>query len=99
MNPFFLITPFTFHLSHISVAPLPKENDLLTKQELCSLPPVNPSPFSCLAFIPSWTYNATSGQCESYIYGGCGKTANLFQSEETCKATCETSKGIGLIVD
>lgn len=24
----------------------------LTRQEKCSLPPVNPSPFSCLAFIP-----------------------------------------------
>lgn len=65
------------------------DHDRLTK-DVCSLPPVTSSSSSCVAFIPSWTFNSTSGQCENYIYGGCGKTANLFQSEEVCKATCES---------
>ncbi|KZS19211.1 Uncharacterized protein APZ42_014428 [Daphnia magna] len=60
----------------------------LTRQEKCSLPPVNPSPFSCLAFIPSWTFNSTANECQTYVYGGCGKTANLFNSQDECNTAC-----------
>jgi len=62
--------------------------DGLTKQQRCSLPPVEPSPFSCLAFIPSWTFNSTAGECQSFVYGGCGKTANLFDSQDACNLAC-----------
>ena len=29
------------------------------------------------------------GRCKSYIYGGCGKTENLFWSEKECAKTCD----------
>lgn len=71
----------------------------LTRQERCSLPPTKTEGvFSCLAFIPSWTFNTTSQACEPYVYGGCGKTANLYSNEQDCKAACadpETSKSTG----
>lgn len=57
--------------------------------DVCSLPPEAPgSGIRCMAYIPSWTFNSTSGQCERYIYGGCGKTANLFKTQEACNAVC-----------
>lgn len=71
-----------------SAASLAAAEKELTKQEKCSLPPVKPSPFSCLAFIPSWTFNSTTGECQSYVYGGCGKTANLYNSQDECNIAC-----------
>lgn len=79
--------PFTFNFP------------IVAKAERCSLPPVKTEGgFSCLAFIPSWTFNSTSGQCESYVYGGCGRTANLFDNEEACNTACgpEQSKSMSL---
>lgn len=71
-----------------------EKTNVLKKQERCSLPPVKPSSFICsLTPIPSWTYNAKTGECLSYQYGGCGKTANLFESEDECKAACGGEPG------
>jgi hypothetical protein len=71
-----------------------EKNNAVKKQEICSLPPVKPSSFICsLATIPSWTYNAKTGECLSYQYGGCGKTANLFESEDECKTSCVRELG------
>lgn len=58
--------------------------------DICSLPPDNSKTTgrACMAFVPSWTFNSTSNKCESYVYGGCGKTANLFRTEEACQSTC-----------
>jgi Kunitz/Bovine pancreatic trypsin inhibitor domain len=68
---------------------LPTEaSELMEPDSKCSLPPVQPSPFSCLAAIPSWTFNSTAGKCVSYMYGGCGKTGNLFSSQDDCNAAC-----------
>nr|CAH0103991.1 unnamed protein product [Daphnia galeata] len=64
----------------------------LTKEEKCSLPPVestNSSSSSCLAYIPSWTFNWTAGECRSFVYEGCGKTTyNLFNSVDECIMAC-----------
>lgn len=57
------------------------------RQELCNLPPVKPG-FFCEALIPKWTFNPITEKCEFYEYGGCGGTANLFQTEKECKAAC-----------
>ena len=43
---------------------------------------------TCRAFIPSWGYNSTSGQCERFIYGGCMGNDNLFCSREECNNVC-----------
>jgi hypothetical protein len=63
---------------------------ILTQGEICSLPPVEPSNISCFAFIPSWTFNSALGRCQSFVYGGCGKTANLFDTQPQCEAACGT---------
>jgi len=42
-----------------------------------------------MAYMPKWTYNSTERQCVSYIYGGCRKTENLFDSAENCQKTCD----------
>lgn len=64
-----------------------------TVSDICSLPPDNSKTTgrACMAFVPSWTFNSTSNKCESYVYGGCGKTANLFRTEEACQSTCGSS--------
>lgn len=54
----------------------------------CLLPPISDPLRSCLAFFKRFTFNPTSLQCEPYIYGGCGATANLFLSKEECKLSC-----------
>ncbi|CAG0925446.1 unnamed protein product, partial [Notodromas monacha] len=49
---------------------------------------------SCLAFLVKYTYNATEGKCMTYVYGGCGGTANLFDSEAQCIAACPKKDAI-----
>ena len=72
----------------------------LSKEELCSLAPINlESGIQCRAYFPSWTFNSTSGQCQRYIYGGCGRTANMFDNIEDCISACdpEESKAMSLL--
>lgn len=57
-------------------------------EDICNLPPVTPSKFACMAFAQMWTYDARQGECVPYVYGGCNKTPNLFNSKEDCQAKC-----------
>ncbi|KAH8411943.1 hypothetical protein KR222_003042 [Zaprionus bogoriensis] len=43
---------------------------------------------SCMGFMPSWSFDAQSGKCVEFIYGGCGGNANRFPDEQKCKETC-----------
>lgn len=52
---------------------------------VCSLPQVVGP---CEAAIPRYWFNAASGRCEFFIYGGCGGNANNFASLEACIASC-----------
>ena len=42
----------------------------------------------CRAYIPSYFYNITSGNCEQFIYGGCGGNENRFPTAADCAANC-----------
>ena len=53
---------------------------------ICLLPP---EPGVCEAYIPSYFYNATSGQCEEFVYGGCGGNENRFESFTECMRNCD----------
>lgn len=41
----------------------------------------------CMAAIPKYYYNQTSGQCEQFTWGGCGDFP--FETMEACEQTCE----------
>jgi len=43
----------------------------------------------CEAFKPMWTFDPKLDRCRRFIYGGCIKTENLFESEEGCKKICD----------
>jgi Kunitz/Bovine pancreatic trypsin inhibitor domain len=42
----------------------------------------------CDAYVPSFWFNAKTGLCESFIYGGCGGNANRFDSMQACYDAC-----------
>ncbi|XP_011180221.2 male accessory gland serine protease inhibitor-like [Zeugodacus cucurbitae] len=43
----------------------------------------------CAAYAPSWTFDASSNNCLSFIYGGCGGNDNRFPSQVACEHTCK----------
>jgi hypothetical protein len=53
--------------------------------DVCDLPIVGGP---CDAYIPRWAFNARTGQCERFIYGGCGGNHNNFESKERCEEVC-----------
>lgn len=42
----------------------------------------------CLAYQRRYKYDATSGDCMQFIYGGCGGNSNNFGSVEACRRKC-----------
>jgi len=52
---------------------------------VCSLPSETGM---CRAYIPSYFYNSASGQCETFVYGGCGGNANRFTTPGECLNRC-----------
>eukprot|EP00957_Ditylum_brightwellii_P162752 12393741-Ditylum_brightwellii.AAC.1 len=42
----------------------------------------------CKALKPRWYYNANTGYCESFNYGGCQGNGNRFRSENACLNAC-----------
>ena len=54
-------------------------------KDICSL---KPDPGPCRGSFPSYFFNFKSGQCEKFIYGGCGGNENRFSLLEDCLETC-----------
>lgn len=52
---------------------------------LCQLPPETGM---CKAIFHRFFYNATSDECEQFIYGGCQGNANNFKTIELCVRVC-----------
>ncbi|BFZ20772.1 hypothetical protein BsWGS_23811 [Bradybaena similaris] len=59
------------------------------RPSLCNLPKAGggPGPM-CLGYFPSFFYNAATGTCEKFIYGGCFGNENRFGTIEACQKTC-----------
>lgn len=57
--------------------------------EACSLPQ---APGTCSAFFPSFWHDPSTGQCESFVYGGCGGNANRFATLAECQTTCGVAR-------
>jgi len=45
----------------------------------------------CRGYFPMYHFNKATGQCEKFIYGGCGGNGNKFATIEDCKSTCAAS--------
>ncbi|XP_023305763.2 male accessory gland serine protease inhibitor-like [Lucilia cuprina] len=43
----------------------------------------------CMAYMPSWSYNAEINECVKFIYGGCGGNSNRFDYLAECEAMCK----------
>ncbi|KAH6926582.1 hypothetical protein HPB50_019823 [Hyalomma asiaticum] len=43
----------------------------------------------CMAHTFLWAYNATLGECKTFIYGGCDGTENKYPTKHMCEATCK----------
>ncbi|XP_077521294.1 uncharacterized protein LOC144132630 isoform X2 [Amblyomma americanum] len=54
-------------------------------EEYCK-PKADPGP--CDAYMPRWAFNVTTGQCEKFIYGGCGGNKNNYKTIQKCEVTC-----------
>ncbi|XP_078681744.1 uncharacterized protein LOC144916492 [Branchiostoma floridae x Branchiostoma belcheri] len=52
--------------------------------------PKEPGP--CKGSFPRWFFNILTGQCEYFIYGGCGGNGNNFETEEECERACELNE-------
>ena len=53
--------------------------------DACTLPPESGE---CDAAFPRWYFDAATGECAEFLWGGCGGNANNFETREACQATC-----------
>ena len=70
------------------------KNNFLTKencQKICVKDPCKlPKDTGlCRAFIHKYYYNSNTGQCEEFVYGGCGGNINRFDTREACQQKCK----------
>ncbi|CAN7988853.1 unnamed protein product, partial [Ixodes hexagonus] len=71
-----------FGTTLIRLAPVQAVHDL---PDLCYLP-AERGP--CRAHIPRWFFNNETGECETFVYGGCRGNANNFPTIQQCQLTC-----------
>ncbi|CAG0912305.1 unnamed protein product [Notodromas monacha] len=74
-------------------ADLPSPDDDEASNEtknVCSLPPLLPEfeNKTCLEPSAKYTYDPLIGKCTQYTYSGCGRSQNLFDTENECKRIC-----------
>jgi Kunitz/Bovine pancreatic trypsin inhibitor domain len=55
--------------------------------DACSGPPTTGTDL-CMAYFKRWYHAADTGLCVPFVYGGCGATANNYESLEACQAAC-----------
>lgn len=42
----------------------------------------------CSAALQRWWFNAATGKCEPFVYGGCGGNDNNFETAQECVGAC-----------
>ncbi|XP_050720166.1 kielin/chordin-like protein isoform X3 [Eriocheir sinensis] len=58
--------------------------------ERCTLPQVQGP---CFGAFQRYAYNAVTGTCEQFLFGGCAGNANNFVTEEECIEACQGTQG------
>lgn len=43
----------------------------------------------CRGYFPRYYFNKQTGECEQFIYGGCGGNDNNFSSKDNCEEVCK----------
>lgn len=43
----------------------------------------------CRGYFQNWYYHESSGECKTFIYGGCPGNKNRFETKEECEKTCK----------
>jgi hypothetical protein len=65
------------------------ENDYANIPERASFNCYDPkSPGRCEAYFPRFYFNAQTGKCERFIWGGCQANGNNFGSRNACEKAC-----------
>ncbi|KAF8563344.1 hypothetical protein P879_10220 [Paragonimus westermani] len=57
-------------------------------QQRCLLPPERGP---CMGHSTRYAYDARSGECVEFVYGGCRGNGNRFDSKEECEDQCARS--------
>lgn len=61
------------------------------QDDICTLPPYVGGNL-CEGYAEAFYYNATVANCQMFVYGLCGGTANLFYTLNECQAACGRSE-------
>ena len=62
-----------------------------SEEDICML---SPETGTCRGSFERYFYNNQSGECESFLYGGCDANANNFEDKETCENRCKIPKAL-----
>lgn len=64
-------------------------NVSIKTEQICALPSaVGTGEIACEAYIPLFFHNTKTGNCEGFVYGGCGGNENRFGTKESCEEFC-----------
>lgn len=62
-------------------------------EHICDLPHTkNENGVQCEAAFERYHYNLETKSCDKVTYGGCGATANNFNTQEECEKACAGHK-------
>ena len=56
-----------------------------SRPPFCSVPAEGGT---CRASLRRWFFNENTGECERFVYGGCGGNRNNFASKDECTEAC-----------
>ncbi|CAB4056301.1 unnamed protein product [Lepeophtheirus salmonis] len=70
-----------------SYNPSSSELNPSVKSEHCKSDPIAGQMF-CAGYFDKFTFNYDTLTCEPYVYGGCGATANLYDTLQECMSSC-----------